>query len=146
MKTLKNHREKMSVCVNIRISKLMCTSIKVGVSIMQHTPIVEPFKCFAIFCFYNETSWLVISFHYNSWFSHFAIQHADFFSNVKVFQWSWMFVIILLILLTFLACMVELISMLDYNSVELGLLIHQLECFLLSALPSMGLDQNLCFC
>ena len=31
MKTLKNHKEKMSVRVNVRISKIMCKQIKVGV-------------------------------------------------------------------------------------------------------------------
>ena len=112
------------------------------------------------FCFYYEASWFFTSFHYSSWFPSFTIQHADFFTNVKVFQWSWMLVIIfgliLLILLSLLnitsaldfifnfSCfMVELISMFDHTSVEPGLLIHQLECFLLPALPSKGLDQNL---
>ena len=31
LKVLKNHREKLSACVNLRMSKIVCTPIKVGV-------------------------------------------------------------------------------------------------------------------
>ena len=51
--------------------------------------------------FYNET-WFFSSFYYNSWFPSFTIQHADFFTNVKVFQWYWMLVIILGLILLIL--------------------------------------------
>ena len=38
LKTFKNHREKMSVHVNVCTSKIMCMSIKVGIYIyMAHT-------------------------------------------------------------------------------------------------------------
>ena len=118
-------------------------------------------KCFAIFCFYNEI-WFLISFHYNSWFPSFTIEHAGFFTNglnlpvvlndghnawldsvgSSVFFQCNFHHLLLIWFLTFLVCMVELTSMFDHTSVESTWLIHHLECFFFPALQSMGLDQN----
>ena len=51
-------------------------------------------KCFAIFCFYNETCFFTF-FHSNSWLPSFTIQHDNFFTNLKFYQWFWMLVMIL---------------------------------------------------
>ena len=79
MKIQKNNQEKMSVHLNVHMSKIMHTPIKVGVC-MQHMPIVEP-------CILKEKEGILktnegqgISLRY--------FQACKHFRFVPVFKWS----------------------------------------------------------
>ena len=80
---LKNHTEKMSICVNVHISKIMCTSIKVFIYLFTwHTIKTNCIKLWTIdpdiFIFFREEPGFSFSTTFCEWFFKKNVFHVAF--------------------------------------------------------------------